>query len=140
MFSRWRITYNDKYIVTIILVLVTLSAIACGAAAPPTPTSAPAPEPTAVPPAAEATSAPMATVAPTPIPTPTTAPAAPQAGKDTLTIALPNEPGNGSVYMMTTTESAWIGNNIAEPVTIIAKSTMEDATLSGFTGWEQIST
>ena len=148
MFSRWRINYNDKHIVTIILILVTLSAIACGAAAPPTPTSAPAPEPTAAPPAAEATSppateatsAPAATVAPTPVPTPTTTPAAPQAGKDTLTIALPNEPGNGSVYMMTTTESAWIGNNIAEPVSIIAKSTMEDAPLSGFTGWEQVST
>jgi peptide/nickel transport system substrate-binding protein len=84
-----------------------------------------------------ATSAPAA---PTSVPGPTAAPAESQEGKDTLTIALPNEPGNGSVYMMTTTESAWIGNNMAEPVSIIAKSTMEDATLSGFTGWEQVST
>jgi ABC-type transport system substrate-binding protein len=42
--------------------------------------------------------------------------------------------------MMTPTESAWIGNNIAEPVSIIAKETLQDATLSGFSGREQIST
>jgi ABC-type transport system substrate-binding protein len=146
MFSRWRITYNNKCITTITFILVTLFVIACGAAAPSTPTSAPAPEPASTaspaaestaPPAMEATSAPAA---PTSVPSPTAAPAESQEGKDTLTIALPNEPGNGSVYMMTTTESAWIGNNIAEPVSIIAKSTMEDATLSGFTGWEQVST
>ncbi|MEK7814442.1 MAG: ABC transporter substrate-binding protein, partial [Chloroflexota bacterium] len=60
--------------------------------------------------------------------------------KDTLRIALPNEPGNGNAYMMTTTEQAWVGGAFAEPVTIIAKATLDDATLSGFTKWEEKST
>jgi ABC-type transport system substrate-binding protein len=126
-------------IVIILLGLTLVLAVACGTAEAPDPTAMP--EATSAP-AGEPTAAPVEgdTSQPTAVPQVADPPAEPQEGKDTLTIALPNEPGNGSVYMMTTTESAWIGNNIAEPVSIIAKSTTEDATLSGFTGWEQVST
>jgi peptide/nickel transport system substrate-binding protein len=108
--------------------LLLLAALACGAAA------------TAMPPPVQAPAAPApgAQAAPTAIPKPAPVQApAPVKVKDTLTIALPNEPGKGDVYMMTTTESSWIAGAMAEPVTIIAKATLDDATLSGFTKWEE---
>ena len=122
---------QSRALVLGVVSLLPLVALACGAAATAMPPPAQAPAPTAVP-------APGAQAAPTAIPKPAPVQAtAPVKVKDTLTIALPNEPGKGDVYMMTTTESSWIGGTMAEPVTIIAKATLDDATLSGFTKWEE---
>jgi peptide/nickel transport system substrate-binding protein len=95
MFSRWQTSYNDKYIVTIILVLVTLSAIACSAVAPPTPTSALAPEPTPAPPTAAPTLA-QAPTGPTSIPsvapTVTPEPGGIVSATDNITLVIGFEP------------------------------------------------
>jgi peptide/nickel transport system substrate-binding protein len=142
MFSRWLITYNDKHIVTIILILVTLSAIACGAAAPANPspadntgaTEAPQPAATTAPSSAGDSST------PTPVPQATSAPVQVDSAKDTITLVTQGEPPGAGTWDNCSGNVPGLvcSDVVVDPLTWIDSDTKEVVALSGTESWEQI--
>ena len=140
--SRNLLRLIGKQIIIIIAGVAAALLVACGAAAPESTTAPPQAATSAPPQAATAAPPPTFGFAATPAPpvaAPTTAPAMVEPAKDTLVVVYDEEIDTGNVLLQGSGDPAMLSHNFAEPVTVVSRATLKDETMSGFTGWEEIS-
>lgn len=127
-----------------VVVILAIMAVSCGGAAPPTPASpsaaTTAPQPTdAAPSEPTKASAPAATKIPTSIPTPTSLPAGTVSARDSIILAIPEEPQNmnslrsigGGLYQSITRAS------LVDPLTWQSGDDLRIVPTSATISWEQ---